>query len=92
MYLVSRLFFLLLASVADSCSVECSGATAKSAQHHLTQCFIQAFAPGGRVWGGADEPLPSMGSGAKPKKFFLHQYFPGGQNVRPGGKAPRANA
>jgi hypothetical protein len=28
---------------------------------------------GGRsgVWGGADEPLPSMGYGAKPQKKFL---------------------
>jgi hypothetical protein len=30
-----------------------------------SQCFIQSCNPGGRgVWGGADEPLPSMGSGA----------------------------
>jgi hypothetical protein len=60
------------------------------------QCFIQAFAPGGGrggVWGGADEPLPSMGSGAKPQKIFL-SHFPGGPTVRPGGFAPppRANA
>jgi hypothetical protein len=38
------------------------------------QCFIEAFAPGG-VWGGADEPLPSMGSGALPQKFFFTSVF-----------------
>jgi hypothetical protein len=51
-------------------------------------------AGGGAGGGGAGEPFPSMGFGAKPQKNFLHQYFSGGQNVRPrvGGKALRANA
>jgi hypothetical protein len=43
---------------------------------------------GGAGWGGADEPFPSMGYGAKPQKIFL-SHFPGGaQPFARGGFAP----
>jgi hypothetical protein len=61
--------------------------------YYTVQCFIQSSNPGGaRVWGGADEPLPSMGSGAKPPKIFLISIFRGPKCSPGEAKPPWANA
>jgi hypothetical protein len=36
----------------------------------------------GEVWGGADEPLPIMGSGTKPQKFFFQNVCMQMETVR----------